>query len=162
MDQIKAQNLHSGVITSFLPTTTNTIMSASSDSEYECEKLKFEATQAAKRIERWKRREAEEKAEEAQKVAEIAAAAEKRRVEVAICVEKKNKGRPTKASERKRKTTRVIASESESELEIGSLNSDEEESRNRCTVCIKRDVPCIWNKVSGIIAHLIFGIDSDL
>ena len=77
-------------------------------------------------------------------------------------MEKKDKGRTAKASERKRKTTRVIALESKSESEIGSLNLDEEESRNRCTVCIKRNVPCIWNKVSDIVTRLIFGIDSDL
>ena len=124
-------------------------MSASSNSEYERAKAKFKATQALKRVEHQKKREAEKKAEEDRKAAEIAAAAEKCRVEVAIRVDKRGKNNGGKGVGAK-KGWRIIP-DSGSESESGTdqvLDSDKEAAGRRCTVCIKRDVPCIWNKVS--------------
>ena len=139
-------------------------MTASSDSKYERKKAEFEAAQAAKRIERRRKQEAEEKAEKAWRAAELAAAAEKWRVEVAIHVEKKKKDTMGKSAGRRRKTGRVVSLESESASKIGvTLNSDEEESKEKCTVCIKRNVPCIWNKVSIAWTCLpFFGVNSGL
>ena len=119
-------------------------MSATSDSEYERAKANFEAAQAHKKAERRKKKEAEKKAEEARKAAEIAAAAERRRVEVAIRVDKRGKDNGG------RRVGRKIIPDSESELESGVeqvFDSDKETADRRCTVCVRRNVPCIWNKV---------------
>ena len=46
---------------------------------------------------------------------------------------------------------RVISeSESEPKSEMDEvIDSDKEEAERRYTICIKRDIPCVWNKVSS-------------
>ena len=129
-------------------------MSTSSNSEYECEWAEFEAAQAAKHVEHRKRKEAEEWAEKTRKkVAVEAEAAEQQWVEAMKWLEEEQKRKKLVGQLTGRRKGHIIQSESESESKSESkedlIIDSTVKSDKRCTVWIKRGVPCRWSTVSA-------------